>query len=197
MNESKITFLIIYFLQKRNLNERSIHELTSAIYNVKKINLFPLLIIMNKYTLFGTIGEDYVQKLIKADPDRQEKLINSFDFVKDIIGCRDAKLHKKDINLLTKLFHQEIQSFALFFENYILLDLPLTLENIEFFKKDKSEKIYRYKREVEINEKVYNILDILDTKKGKLIAKEYRLEKEILFPQKGEKGEKKRKLKSK
>ena len=180
--EFKKIFLITYFLKKRDLSERSIQELASAIYSAKKTILFPILIIMNKYTLFGTLGDDYVKKLVKVDPDRQEKMIGNFDLVRDIIGCRGAKLPKKDVNLVTKLFQQEILSFALFFENYILLDLPLTLENIEFFKKDKSDKIYRYKREIEINGKIYNIMDILNEKKGKIIAKEYRLEKLILFP---------------
>lgn len=182
MSEFKKIFLITYFLKNRELSDRSIQELASAIFNAPKHLLFPLLIIMNKYTFFGTIGEDWIQKLVKSDPDRQEKLIHSFDLTRDIIGCRGAKLKKKDVNLISKLFQQEIQAFALFFENYMLLDLPITIENIDNFKRDKSEKIYRYKREVEINGKVYNVLDILDKPKGKLIAKEYRLEKLILFP---------------
>lgn len=182
MSEFKKIFLITYFLKSRKLSDRSIQELASAIFNAPKHLIFSLLIVMNKYTFFGTIGEDWIQKLVKSDPDRQEKLISSFDLVRDIIGCRGAKLQKKDVNLINKLFQQEIQSFALFFENYMLLDLPVTIENIDSFKKDKSEKIYRYKREVEINGKIYNILDILNTNKGKIIAKEYRLEKLILFP---------------
>jgi hypothetical protein len=182
MSEFKKIFLITYFLKKRDLSDRSIQELASAIFNARKDLLFPLLVTMNKYTFFGTIGEVWIQKLVKSDPDRQEKLINSFDLVRDIIGCRGAKLSKKDVNLISKLFQQEVQAFGLFFENYMLLDLPVTTENIDSFKRDKSEKIYRYKREVEINDKIYNVLDILNKKKGKIIAKEYRLEKLILFP---------------
>lgn len=181
MSEFKKIFLITYFLKNRKLSDRSIQELATAIFNAPRHLLFPLLIIMNRYTFFGTIGEDWIKNLVKSDPDRQEKMIRSFDLTRDIIGCRGAKLKKKDTNLINKLFQQEIQAFGLFFENYMLFDLPITIENIDSFKRDKSEKIYRYKREVEVSGKVYNVLDILNTKKGKIFAKEYRLEKLILF----------------
>ena len=104
MSEFKKIFLITYLLKKRNLKDRSIQELVSAIYNIRKDLFFPVMIVINKYTLFGTIGEDWIMKLVNSDPDRQQKMINSFDLVKDIICCRGARLKKKDINILLKLF---------------------------------------------------------------------------------------------
>ena len=171
--EAKKIFLVTYILSKRGITSQ---DLARCIYSVRKDKFFPLMVVFNKYTFFGTIGENYITQVCSSD--NPQKLLDSFDPVSSF--CLN-RLSKKDSLLVQKLFWQEIQSFSVFFENYILFDLPLTIENIEFFKKDKNPKIYRYKRQIEINGKVFEITDILNKRKGKFLEKEYRLEKEILF----------------
>lgn len=178
----KKIYMITYFLKKRNLEDEKIENLTNIIYNADKKNFFPLMIILNPYTFFGTLSDNFVENLFSTVYIEQKKIISEFDLINDIIYYNQAKLKNKDLVMIKKLFRQELESFSLFFENYLLLDLPLSLENIEFFKKDKNPKIYRYKREIEIKDQLYDITEILGKDKGNIMGKEYNLERKILFP---------------
>jgi hypothetical protein len=174
MNDFKKVFLISFILEKSNIVRKDIIQ---DIYDCKKEKFFTILIVLNCFTFFGTISDNFREKLLSSSSAKE--LIDDFSPIRDLKLTRLK--NKKDVNFVLKLLNQEIISFALFFENYMLFDLPVTLENIEFFKRDKNPKIYRYKNRISFNGKIYSLKKILNSKKSYLVEKEYRIEKEILF----------------
>jgi len=167
----KKLYFISYILRKRDTDDP---DLISQIYEMGD-NFIPILILFNIYSFFGYIAWDYIDEVIEG-----EAILEDFDFKEDL---QLYKLSKKDRNLVQKLYTQEIIAMSLFYENYLLFDLPLTIENLEFFKKGSNPKIYRYKSDVQIGENIYDVRDIFESgekEKIKFIENEYRLEK-ILF----------------
>jgi len=151
-----------------------VHEdLISEIYNLSPPKMIQHLIIFNKNSFFNVIGTSYIRRLEKES----WKGMENFDLVNDL---HLKRLVKKDSLFVQKLFDQEINSFVLFYENYLVFDLPVTIENIEHFKRDKHPKIYRYKREIEINGEIYTVEELLKSSKKKFIQKEYRIEFDLL-----------------
>lgn len=171
MTDKKIHF-IIYILNKSDLANS---ELVYAMSKIDDSKFLELMIVFNNDSFFNVISHGYIQDVLK-----DHKQLNHFS-----IERVAKKLSKKDTNFVKRLFEQELISLALFYENYLIFNLSLTTENIEFFKSDKNPKIYRYKKNVILNEKVYSIKDLFlngDQSKTKYIEGEYRIEKIILSP---------------
>ena len=137
--------------------------------------MIQLLIIFNRNSFFNVIGGDYIERV-----RNHHDILSDFDLTDDL---HLKRLSKKDQIFVKKLFDQEIISFVLFYENYLVFDLPVTSENIEYFKQDKHQKIYRYKREIEIGSEVFSIEEILrggSKDKKRLVEREYRIENILL-----------------
>lgn len=169
MIDKKLRF-IIYILKKSGIAKS---KLVHAIYNIEESKFLSLIMIFNSDSFFNVISHDYIQTVLN-DYSQLEHF--SFERI-------TKKLSKKDTNFVKRLYDQELISLSLFYENYTVFNLPLTTENIEFFKSDKNQKIYRYKKDVMINGKVYSIKDLFlkgDRSKTKYIEGEYRIEKIIL-----------------
>ena len=135
-----------------------------------------LLIIFNRDSFFNVIASDYIERVRNS----HSNILSDFDLSDDL---HLKRLSKKDQTFVKKLFDQEIISFVLFYENYVVFDLPVTSDNIEYFKKDKHQKIYRYKRDIEIGGEIFGIEEILRGKskdKKRLIEREYRIENTLL-----------------
>lgn len=169
MIDKKLRF-IIYILKKSDIAKS---RLVHAIYNIEESKFLQLMIIFNRDSFFNVISHDYIQSVLN-----DYSQLENFSFEKIT-----KKLSKKDTTFVKRLYDQELISLALFYENYIVFDLPLTTENIEYFKRDKNPKIYRYKKDVMIGGKVYSIKDLFlkgDRSKTKYIESEYRIEKIVL-----------------
>lgn len=172
MKDFKKIFLITYILNKSKLAEE---DLIETIFNLPDEKMIQLLIIFNSNSFFNVIGNDYIERV-----RNKHTILSDFDLTDDL---HLKRLSKKDQTFVKKLFDQEIISFVLFYENYLVFDLPVTSENIEYFKQDKHPKIYRYKREVEIGGTVFKIEEILrngSKEKKRLVEREYRIENILL-----------------
>lgn len=172
MKEYKKIYLITYILNKSKLAKE---DLIETIFNLPPEKMIQLLIIFNRNSFFNVIGEGYIERV-----RNNHTIINDFDLTDDL---HLKRLSKKDQTFVKKLFDQEIISFVLFYENYIVFDLPVTSENIEYFKQDKHPKIYRYKREIEIGGEIFEISEILrngSKDKKRLVEREYRIENILL-----------------
>jgi len=172
----KKIFLISYFLEKRNFYSK---KLIRILFSVPDQSLLNFLIVLNPEGFFGMISENFVENLLKSDVKKIKEKILNFNLVEDL----DLKrLEKKDIEFVKNLFEKEFFGLVLFYENYLVFDLPISMENMEFFKKNSHKKIYRYKNKVDIDGDIFSIKDLIETDclTDPRLEKEYRIEKILL-----------------
>jgi hypothetical protein len=165
---NKKIYFISYFLKKRQIEDP---ELIDFISKLDDDSFLPIMVLFNVGSFFGYIAWDFIEEVAE-----NYELLKDFNLEEDLHLFR---LNKKDREFVKKLYREEIIGISLFYENYLIFNLPLTLENVEFFKKHSHSKIYRYKREVQIDDLIYDVRDIIeegDSEKLKYIEKDYRLE---------------------
>ena len=172
MQDFKKIYLITYILNKSKLAKE---DLIETIFHLPEEKMVQLLVIFNRDSFFNVIGCGYIERV-----RNNHTIVSDFDLVDDL---HLKRLQKKDQIFVKKIFDQEVVSFVLFYENYIVFDLPVSSENIEYFKQDKNPKIYRYKRDIEIGGEVFKIEEILtggSKDKKRLVERDYRIENILL-----------------